>query len=128
MTLLNRVILECLKTNCHLWFEKWFRFLLWFMQRRIGHLSRYAMMDHYGSIMARGRGLRAYRRLLMRRAIQAGERNEGSICHRPASLAAVRWDYVVDFAKLSSAVVRLSAHGSILRQILRFGLESSITP
>ncbi len=29
-----------------LWFEKWFRFPLWFMQRRIGRLSPYAMMDH----------------------------------------------------------------------------------
>ena len=43
---------------------KWFRFLLWSTQRRIGHLSPYAMMDHCGFIMAHGRELRVYRRLL----------------------------------------------------------------
>jgi hypothetical protein len=44
-------------------FEKWFRFLLWSIRRRIGRLSLCAMMNHCGSIMAHGRELRIYRRL-----------------------------------------------------------------
>jgi hypothetical protein len=44
--------------------ETAFRFLLWSTQRRIGHLSPYATMDHCGFIMAHGRELRVYRRLL----------------------------------------------------------------
>src|SRR6476660_6010396 len=51
----------------HLWrrlpIGKWFRFLRWSTQRRIGHLSPCAMMGHFGFIMAHGRRSKAYRRL-----------------------------------------------------------------
>jgi hypothetical protein len=50
-------------------FEKWFRFLPWSTQKRIGRLSRYVMMNHCGSIIAHGRELRIYRRLLICRAL-----------------------------------------------------------
>jgi hypothetical protein len=54
---------------------KWFRFLRWSTQRRIGHLSPCAMMDHFGFIVAHGRRSRAYRRLLTGRPA-FGERSE----------------------------------------------------
>ncbi len=51
-------------------FEKWFRFLAWSTQIRIGRLSPYAMMGHCGFVMAHGRELRICRRLVIDRAIQ----------------------------------------------------------
>ena len=51
-------------------FDKWFRFLPWSTQRRIGRLSPFATMGHCGFIMAHGRELRIYRKLLIDRAIQ----------------------------------------------------------
>jgi len=57
-------------------FDKWFRFLPWSTQRRIGRLSRYVMMNHCGSIMAHGRELRIYRRPLICRAVRRTERIE----------------------------------------------------
>ena len=50
--------------------EKWFKFLPWSTQRRIGRLSPFATMGHCGFIMAHGRELRIYRKLLIDRAIQ----------------------------------------------------------
>jgi hypothetical protein len=44
--------------------EKWFRLLPWSTQIRIGHFSPYATTGQCGCIMAHGRELRAYRRLL----------------------------------------------------------------
>jgi hypothetical protein len=51
--------------------EKWFKFLPWSTQRRIGRLSPFATMGHCGFIMAHGRELRIYRKLLIDRAIPA---------------------------------------------------------
>ena len=57
-------------------FEKWFRFPRWSTRRKIGPLSPCAMMDHCGFIMARGRELRIYRRLLNPEEFRRTERTE----------------------------------------------------
>ena len=49
--------------------EKWFKFQAWSTQRRIGRLSPSATMGHCGFIMAHGRELRTYRKLLIERAL-----------------------------------------------------------
>ena len=49
-------------------FEKWFRFLPWSIREKDWAFIAYAMMNHCGSIMAHGRELKIYRRLLICRA------------------------------------------------------------
>src|ERR1700676_4398541 len=69
---------------------KWFRFLRWSTQRRIGHLSPFAMMDHSGFIMAHGRRLRIFPRLpIFRRGGLRGDGEEAIFCLRfPSAVGA----------------------------------------
>src|SRR6202030_1950822 len=91
----------------HLWrplqIGKWFRFLRWFTQRRIGHLSPCAMMDHCGFITAHGRRSRVYRRLLIGRAV-FGERSELN------GTTAPRGESVYSVVGLKSKDFRLAIH------------------